>query len=144
MKYSYKLSDAIHLLSYLSIYQDGDLSSKAIANSIQSNPSIIRKLMSDLKKRGLITTHQGKAKPKLSKDPQSISIYDIFAALDIDHHFLHPDPKTDEKCIVGGNIRDALNEAYKKIEDTAFKEMKQMTLQDIIDGILNREEKRKK
>ena len=34
MKYSYKLSDAIHLLSYLDIYKDGDLSSKAIANSI--------------------------------------------------------------------------------------------------------------
>ncbi|MBC6912398.1 transcriptional regulator, partial [Lactobacillus reuteri] len=24
MKYSYKLSDAVHLLSYLHIYQDGD------------------------------------------------------------------------------------------------------------------------
>lgn len=49
MKYSYKLSDAVHLLSYLHVYQDGDLSSKAIADSIESNPSVVRQLMySDL------------------------------------------------------------------------------------------------
>ena len=45
MEYSYKLSDAVHLLSYLHIYQDGDLSSKVIDDSIESNPSVVRQLM---------------------------------------------------------------------------------------------------
>ncbi len=59
MKYSYKLSDAVHLLSYLHVYQNGDLSSKAIADSIESNPSVVRQLMSDLRTAGLIVTRKG-------------------------------------------------------------------------------------
>ncbi|KRM03188.1 hypothetical protein FC60_GL001272 [Limosilactobacillus gastricus DSM 16045] len=50
MKFSYKFSDAIHLLAYLDIYQNGDLSSRRIADSIEANPSVVRNLMRDLKK----------------------------------------------------------------------------------------------
>ena len=67
MKYSYKLSDAVHLLSYLHVYQNGDLSSKAIADSIESNPSVVRQLMSDLRTAGLIVTRKGAAEPRLAK-----------------------------------------------------------------------------
>lgn len=139
MKYSYKLSDAIHLLSYLDIYKDGDLSSKAIANSIESNPSIVRQLMSDLRKAGIIETQKGKADPTLKKDPKDISLYDIYQAINMDHTLLHIDPKTNPKCIVGGNIQHSLNHFYDEIEDFAYTRMKQITLADVIGDILERE-----
>ena len=59
MKYSHKFSDAIHILVYLAIYKDGDLSSKAIAASVEANASVIRNLMSDVRKAGLIEIRQG-------------------------------------------------------------------------------------
>lgn len=144
MKYSYKLSDAIHLLSYLDIYKDGDLSSKAIANSIESNPSIIRQLMSDLRKAGIIETQKGKAAPILKKDPKDISLYDIYQAINMDHTLLHIDPKTNPKCIVGGNIQQSLNHFYDEIEDFAYTRMKQITLADVIGDILERESNKEK
>ncbi|MBD5429255.1 Rrf2 family transcriptional regulator [Lactobacillus sp.] len=139
MKYSYKLSDAIHLLSYLDIYKDGDLSSKAIAKSIESNPSLIRQLMSNLRKAGIIETQKGKANPSLAKDPQDISIYDVYQAINMDHDLLHIDPKTNPDCIVGSNIQDTLNRYYADIQDIAYLRMKQISLADIIGDILERQ-----
>lgn len=39
--------------------KNNDLSSKAIAASIGSSPSVVRQLMSDLRKAGLIETRKG-------------------------------------------------------------------------------------
>lgn len=143
MKYSYKLSDAIHLLSYLKIYQSGNLSSRAIAASIDSNPSVVRQLMSDLRKANLIDTRKGSATPTLAKSPKEISLLDIYQAINIDHSLLHIDPITNPHCIVGGNIQNTLNKFYNEIELAAFTKMSQITLQDIISDILKREAHKK-
>jgi DNA-binding IscR family transcriptional regulator len=142
MKYSSKLSDAVHLLSYIEIYHDGDLSSKAIAASIKSNPSVVRQLMSDLRAAGLITTQKGKATARLAKDADKISLYDIYQALKIDHHLLHIDPDTEPKCIVGGNIQAILKAKYQEVEAAAFKEMQTISLKSIIGDILARNEQK--
>ena len=89
MKYSYKFSDAIHLLSYLEIFKNEDLSSRAIAASIESNPSIIRQLMSDLRSAVLIETRQGKASARLIRKPSDITLFDIYMAIDIDLSLIH-------------------------------------------------------
>ena len=141
MKFSYKFSDAIHLLAYLDIYQNGDLSSRRIADSIEANPSVVRNLMRDLKKAGLILTHQGSATPSLAKQPTEINLYDIYTAVDINHDLIHVDPNTNPACIVGGNIQTTLQDAYDRIQQAAFNEMKAISLQDIIDGILNNQQR---
>lgn len=138
MKYSHKLSDAIHILAYLIIYKDADLSSKAIAASIESNASVVRNLMSDLRKAGLITTRPGSATTTLSVEPSGITILAVFQAINMDHNLLHVDPKTNPQCIVGGNIQDALNMYYDDIQQTAFQRMKEITIQDITDDIWSR------
>lgn len=142
MKYSYKLSDAVHLLSYLHIYQDGDLSSRAIASSIESNPSVVRQLMSDLRKAGLIATTKGAATPKLAKVPQDISLYDVYQAINMEHDLLHVDPQTNPQCIVGGNIQSTLNDYYAEIQKVAFDKMKEISLADVISDILERQSKK--
>lgn len=139
MKFSYKLSDAVHVLSYLYIYRDGDLSSRAIAKSVESNPSIVRQLMSDLREAGIIETRKGAAAPRLAKQPSEISLREIYLAINMDHNLLHIDPKTNPQCIVGGNIQDTLNDFYGRVQKSAFDEMAKITLADIIDDVLNRQ-----
>ncbi|MBF7124703.1 Rrf2 family transcriptional regulator [Pediococcus pentosaceus] len=140
MKYSYKLSDAIHILTYLIIYRDGDLSSKTIADSIESNASTVRNLMSDLRSAGLITTKVGSASPALNARPSEISILDVYKAVDMDHNLLHIDPKTNPQCVVGGSIQDVLDDAYAEIQQSAFQKMDEITIADITEGILQRQQ----
>lgn len=145
MKFSYKLSDAIHILAYLEINQnDVDLSSRMIASSIEANPSVVRNLMRDLKAGGMINTQQGSARPSLAKDPAKISLLEVYQALDMNQNLLHVDPKTNPNCLVGANIQDTLDEAYRRVEEVAFQEMAQVTIQDIVDGIVKRSNNVKK
>ncbi|GAY73984.1 Rrf2 family transcriptional regulator [Lentilactobacillus kosonis] len=139
MKYSYKLSDAIHILTYLIVYQEGDLSSRAIANSIETNSSAVRGLMVDLKRAGIINTQQGSSEPTLSRPADQITMFDVYQAINMDHDLIHVDPKTNPNCIVGSNIQDTLNEVYQNVEQAAFRSMAETTIQEIIDGVLQRE-----
>ncbi|PWG00460.1 Rrf2 family transcriptional regulator [Levilactobacillus bambusae] len=138
MKYSYKLSDAIHILTYLIVAPNEDLSSKAIAASIETNPSTVRSLMADLKRAGLIRSQQGVSAPTLGASPDQITLLDVYQAINMDHDLLHVDPKTNPQCIVGGNIQATLDAAYEEVQAAAFQRMQTITIQDIVDGVLKR------
>ena len=138
MKYSHKLSDAVHVLSYVEIYKDGDLSSNAIADSIESNPSLVRRLMSSLVQGGLLETRPGSVSPKLTRPTNQITLLDIYNAIEIDLNFFHVDENTNPACVVGGNIQDALNDVYAKVQQDAEASMQQVKLSSIIDDILIR------
>lgn len=136
MKFSSKLSDGVHILAYVDICQDGDLSSNAIASSIESNPSLVRRMMSRLKKSGLLSSQPGKVAPKLGRRASDISLLDVYQAIEDNQKLLHIDEKTNPKCIVGGNIQKTLTNVYDQIQADAEKSMSKVTLQSIIDDIL--------
>ncbi|VDG20274.1 Rrf2 family transcriptional regulator [Lactiplantibacillus mudanjiangensis] len=135
MKYSYKLSDAIHILAYVSIVPAGNLSSATIAESIESNASVVRRLMANLKEAGLLASTVGAAKPHLAKPATEITLLDVFKAVETNHDILHVDPRTNMDCPVGANIQQTLNEAYAHVQNAAEAEMQAITVQSIIDGI---------
>ncbi|AKP67866.1 Rrf2 family transcriptional regulator [Companilactobacillus ginsenosidimutans] len=143
MKYSHKLSDAVHILSYIDIFSNGeDLSSKAIAGSLESNPSLVRRLMSALSKAGLLDTQSGTVAPKLARPASEISLLDIYKAIDDDHNLLHIDEKTNIDCPVGRNIQDTLDSAYAQVQTAAENSMRDISLQSLIKDILVRESER--
>lgn len=134
MKFSYKLSDAIHILAYLEIFKDGDRSSRQIAASIEANPSVVRGLMSNLRTAGLIVTRQGAAGASLTKSPAEINLYDVYQAIDM-QRLLHIDPKTNPNCPVGANIQTVLDQVYTAAEQAAFAKLKDTSLADVIAAI---------
>lgn len=142
MKYSSKLSDGVHILAYVDICQDGDLSSNAIASSIESNPSLVRRMMARLKKSGLLESQPGKIAPKLGRSASEITLLDVYRSIEDNHNLLHIDEKTNPKCIVGGNIQNTLRRAYDKVQTDAENSMAQISLQNIIDDILSSNEKK--
>lgn len=99
--------------------------------------------MSRLKKAGLLQSAPGKVAPKLSRKPSEITLLDVYRAIEDNQNLLHVDEKTNPKCIVGGNIQDTLREVYQKVQNDAEESMSQVSLQDIIDGILLNNEKKK-
>lgn len=135
MKYSYKLSDAIHILVYIDIIPDENISSTDIAESIEANASVVRKLMANLKKAGLLDSQVGAAHPKLAKPADTITLLDVFKAVETNHELLHVDPRTNMDCPVGANIQQTLNSAYERVQKAAENEMSNLTIQDMIDSI---------
>ena len=58
------------------------MSSEALAQSVNTNAVVIRRLLSQLTKAHLVTTTRGKSGGvKLSKEPQAITLKDVYLAL---------------------------------------------------------------
>ena len=68
MKYSTRLSDAVHILAFIALYPDCDLTSNKLAESIQTNPAYVRQLMSALRKGGLLVSVKGHPRPALARE----------------------------------------------------------------------------
>lgn len=139
MRYSHRLSDAVHILAYIDIYHDSDLSSTAIAASVESNPALVRRLMVALRRAGLLATQQGTATPRLARQPAKISLLDVYRAVEEEGNLLHVDDKTNPKCVVGGNIQETLRVAYDEVQRAAEAQMAQITLASLVDDIWTRE-----
>jgi len=143
VRYSHRLSDAVHILAYIDIYHDSDLSSTAIAASVESNPALVRRLMVALRRAGLLATQQGTAAPRLARQPAKISLLDVYQAVEEEGNLLHVDDKTNPKCVVGGNIQETLRVAYDEVQRAAETQMAQITLASLVDDIWTREREKK-
>ena len=134
MKYSTRLSDAVHILAYIQINPGKELTSTAIAESIHTNSGYVRQIMMHLKKAELLSNTRGHANPKLMREPGRITILDVYHAVEGNKPLLHLDTNINPECNVGVNIQLTLQEHYNEIQRTAEKKMAQITLEDIIEG----------
>lgn len=133
MKYSTRLSDAIHILVLIHENPLDSLTSTVIANSIHTNPGFVRQLMMALRKHNLIESVTGHAKPTLTKAPCDITLLEVYKAIEGDKPLLHLDSHTNPACGVGVNIQLSLRSYYDEVQQCAEDKMQQITLHDIID-----------
>ena len=133
MKYSTRLSDAVHILAFIALNPNGSLSSNSIAKSIHTNPGCVRQLMSALRRAGLISSVKGHPRPALTRIPALITLLDVYRAVEGEKPLLHLDTHTNPECGVGIYIQLSLQDFFDQIQESAEKEMKSVTLQDILE-----------
>ncbi|MFD2307149.1 Rrf2 family transcriptional regulator [Enterococcus termitis] len=137
MAMSTKLSVAIHILSLIEIGPPDQVNSELIAASVNTNPVVVRRLMSKLKKAGLIHTSRGATQTYLLKKPEEISLYDIYEAVELEKEVFNIHQNPNPNCLVGANIQAALEEQYSKVQDRMETELKEIPLADVIHQIKN-------
>lgn len=138
MKYSVKLSHAVHILVFIYLSEGLPLSSDKIAESIHTNPGCVRQIMSVLRNAELIKSTTGHPKPELAREPETISLLDIYKAVEGDKPLLHLDTHTNPECGIGVNIQLALQSFYDKVQKDAENSMAGISLSDIIRGYYQR------
>ena len=133
MKYPTRLSDAVHILAFIALYPDCDLTSNKLAESIQTNPAYVRQLMSALRKGGLLVSVKGHPRPALAREPEKITLLDAYRAVEGNKPLLHQDIHTNPACGVGVNIQLVLRDFYLDIQKTAEQRMQEITLKDVLE-----------
>ena len=133
MKYSTKLSDAVHILAFIVLNPNGSLTSDSIAKSVHTNPGCVRQIMSSLRRAGLISSVKGHPRPALAKDLQAVTLLDVYRAVEGEKPLLHLDTHINPECGVGVYIQLSLQDFFDQIQQKAEEEMKSITLQDVID-----------
>ena len=138
MSITTRFSVGIHILAVLDIYKDEVTSSSFIASSVNTNPAVIRKIMSLLKAARLIHTQAGVAGARLAKSPEQIPLLAVYEAVYADNKSqelfdVHQD--TSERCLVGMHIQSAINPILHRVEESLKAELKKSTLADVVKEI---------
>lgn len=138
MQISSQFTIAIHMLSYIALYQHKEkVTSDVLAASIEVNPVIIRRLLSRLKGAGMITVYRGTGGTFLAKEPKDITLFDVYETAEnlkeegLFHFHEHPNPK----CPVGRDIHRALDGRLHEAQKAMEEKLASFTLADVIRDI---------
>lgn len=96
------------------------------------NPVIIRNTLGQLKAAGLVSVKAGEGGSSLAKD---ITLADIFDAVEKEEELFHFHEKPNPDCPVGKNVHAVLDSRLFDIQEAMRKQMKSITLQDLIDDM---------
>ena len=135
MQLSMKCSVAIHCLIFIHEARGvAKVTSTLLSQSPGVNPVVIRNILSALKKAGLITVPRGTGGAELCREPEQITLYQIYSALEpegltslIGIHSCGQRP-----CPVAQNIQKVLEGPYRKIEGSIQQAMEGITLASML------------
>lgn len=133
MQFSSRMTIAVHILLAIAEFADKEkTTSTFLAQSVNVHPVIIRNTLGKLKAAGIVHVRAGEGGATLANDPQKITLLDIFEAVekeeDLFHFHEHPNPQ----CPVGKNMHAILDQRLISIQNAMRKEMRAITLQDLI------------
>ncbi|WP_414044152.1 Rrf2 family transcriptional regulator [Macrococcus sp. EM39E] len=127
-----KFSVALHIMVMISESTEVQ-NSDTLANSVNTNPSYIRKITALLKKSNLIESTQGKSGMSLIKSSKDINLLEIYQAVHpTEVKLLNVHTDVNSECPVGQNIEQVLNPIFSDAEQQLFQSLKARTLEDVI------------
>lgn len=136
MQFSSRLPIAVHvLLAIVEFAGREKTTSVFLAGSVNVNPVIIRNTLGKLKAAGLITVKAGEGGSSLAREPKDITLMDIFHAVEKEEELFHFHENPNPECPVGKNVHAVLNDKLLSIQEAMFKQMRSITLQDLLDDL---------
>ena len=125
---------AVHILAMLAKSCDERIKSDSIAKSVNTNPVVIRRLLSTLYENGLVVSQTGVCGGScLTRKPEDIGLLEVYRAVSKGEVFsLHPNTP-DQNCSIGKNISSVLEKLQKEIDGAIEEKLSRYTLQDVLE-----------
>lgn len=133
MQISSRFTMAIHMFACIDTFKEQKMTSDFMADSIGTNPVIIRKLLQQLKAAGLIEVARGTGGVRITRPLEDITFLDVYRAVECtpDNELFHFHENPNEKCPVGRNIHHVLDDKLNKVQKTMENELAAITLGDV-------------
>lgn len=135
-----RLTVAVHALAWMALAQRRGLAvltSDQVAASINTNPVIIRRSLGDLRRAGLVDVRHGAgAGWSLARDPERITLLDVYEAVERDPLFAMHHTEPNLECPVGKGIRPALGQVYDGIEHAVRQQMARTSIAEVLQQTL--------
>jgi Rrf2 family protein len=119
--------------------------SEQIAGSVRTNPVVIRRLMAQLGKAGLVVSKRGPGSGwRLARPPEEISLSDIDQALGSENLFALHRHEPSPNCPIARGIGPAMTQVYGRVDAAVRHELEQTTLADVLRDTVSAERAQKR
>lgn len=136
MQISSRFTIAIHIFACIDTFEkDHKITSDLLASSIQVNPVIIRKILSSLKKDGLLNVQRGTGGASIAKPLDEITLLDLYKSVECigNNELFHFHENPNPVCPVGKNIHTILDERLLRVQTVMEKELASITMKEVLE-----------
>ena len=136
MQISSRFTIAVHVLICIETFKnDYKVTSEFLASSVNVNPVVIRRLLQQLKKAGLITVKRGSGGADTGKPLDEITLLDVYNAVECveEGNLFHIHENPNQRCPVGKNIHALLDVRLEEIQKAMEREMRSVSIKDIME-----------
>lgn len=134
MQISSRFTLAVHIILCIDTFKNEyKVTSDFIASSTNVNPVIIRKILGQLKGAGLVEIARGTGGATVAKPLEEITFHDIYMAVECveSGELFHFHDNPNEKCPVGRNIHNVLDDKLNRVQQAMERELATITLADV-------------
>lgn len=138
MQISSRFTIATHIMLCIYFFSEKEkVTSEFLSKSTNINPVIIRNILGQLKKSGLVKIARGTGGAKIAQPIDRITLLDLYKAaqsVDKDNLFnFHENPNN--MCPVGRNIHKVLDDKLIDAQQALENQLKKTTLKELIDKL---------
>jgi Rrf2 family protein len=124
---------ATHIMTSLALHFDEIVNSAYLASSLNTNSVVVRRILGTLHRAGLLETLAGRSGgARLSKKPSSISLYDIFAAVDEENLFSYNPNDPNKKCPLSCQMKSVLEPIFDSANEALAQYLKRVRLSELV------------
>ena len=130
---SCRFAFAIHVMAVLASKKSDCCPSSRLAQTVNTNPVVIRRLLIELQEAGLISTFRGpQGGAVLKRKPEKVTLREIHRAVHQGNIFgTHPHQPSQE-CPVGKRISQVMQRIQHRANRALERELERMTLADVL------------
>lgn len=136
---SSRFAVAVHVLTLLAQAGGEPVTSEYIAGSVNTNPSLVRRLLSSLARAGLTTSQLGTGGGALLARPaDGITLLDVYRAVDEGELFGMHREQPNPACPVGRNIQAELHGRIDSATQALERDLARTTIAQMLEGVTSR------
>jgi DNA-binding IscR family transcriptional regulator len=138
MKTDSKLSGVLHVLLHMA-QTDQPMTSEALAEMMQTNPVVIRRILAGLREQGFVQSGKGHGGGwKLSCDLGKVSLRDIYDALGAPTILAIGNRSESPGCLVEQAVNAAMDRAFQDAEALLLARLGEVSLAELAEDMRRR------
>ena len=138
-----KFAVATHILTVLAhmakhapkelVGEDGLVSSEVLAGSVNTNPVVVRRIVAELARAGIVVSRQGKRGGiELGKAPEKITLLDVYKAMGAPAVFAFNPNAPNPDCPVSSRMVRVLEPVFSQVQDGVRERLGKIRLSNLV------------
>src|SRR6266850_6902326 len=133
---SVQFTVAAHIMAALGYFQGEEVSSATLADSVNADPTFVRKSLSKLSKAGLVVTKRGKSGASvLARPPRQITLLDIYRASAAPPAFAIHSYPVEKRCPVSCHVKECMSGLLAQAQNSFERSLAKITLAHLVGQI---------